>query len=108
MKIANSLHQEKGTSQLPEVTTLVGASDRTTGLLKFSRDPENETALLGFDKLPHITGGLEGYAYVQNCTEAQGTGEGPSYPRFLGWIQRPAQVQRRHEKALQKVKLRED
>lgn len=28
------------------------------------RDLGNEAALLGLDKLPHITGGLEGYAYV--------------------------------------------
>ena len=31
---ANSLDQRKGSSQLPEITALVGASNRIAGLLK--------------------------------------------------------------------------
>lgn len=72
--IANSLDQGK-THQLPEVTILVGANHRS-GLPEVQqRDPENKTALVGLDKLPHIPGDIEGYAYVQGCTQTQGTGE---------------------------------
>lgn len=52
---------------------------------KFSqRDPENKTAVMGLDKLPHFPGDLEGHAYVQGCTQAQGTGEGPSHLHLPG------------------------
>lgn len=48
------------------------------------RDPENKTAVVELDKLPRIPGDLEGHAYVQDCTPAQGTREGPSYLHFPG------------------------